>query len=124
MALCLGYLGGVCVVVRSGALTRLTRALAHVGRVALTAYLAETVLATSLTYWWGLAWFGKLDRVEQIGSSIAIYAVIVLFSAVWLRWCLVGPVEWLWRSLSYLRLQPLLRRPSKAPGRSGAPGAA
>jgi uncharacterized protein len=124
MALCLGYLGGVCMIVRSGALTRLTRALAHVGRIALTAYLAETVLATSLTYWWGLAWFGKVDRVEQIGLSVAIYAVIVLFGAVWLRWCLVGPVEWLWRSLSYLRLQPLLRRPPNAPGRSGAPGAA
>jgi uncharacterized protein len=108
--MCLGYLGGVCLLAHSGVLAGVSRALANVGRMALTTYLGETLIATFLTYWWGLGWFGSVDRVQQLGLTVAIYAVLVLFSAVWLRWCIVGPVEWIWRTLSYSRIQPLLRK--------------
>jgi uncharacterized protein len=107
--LMLGYVGVICLIVSSGALKRLTDAIAAAGRMALTVYLSQTIIATGIMYWWGLGWFGSVNRVQMIGLTILIYIALVLLSVLWLRAFCFGPLEWLWRTLTYLKLQPIRR---------------
>jgi uncharacterized protein len=109
IATAFGYAGLVALVVSSGALGPLVRGIAALGRMALTNYLLQTVVATFLMYWWGLGWFGEATRVEQVGLVVVVYAAQVVFSVLWLRAFRFGPFEWLWRSLTYGRWQPMAR---------------
>ena len=110
LALCLGYVGAVTLVVSSGIVRPVMGALAAVGRMALTNYLLQSVVATGLMYWWGLGLFGEVTRVNQILLVVLIYVAQVAGSVLWLRWFTMGPCEWAWRTLTYLKLQPLVRR--------------
>ncbi len=109
----LGYLGVVRLLVARGAAPGLFGALAAAGRMALTCYLLETILATLVFYHYGLGQFGLLSRPQAVGVVLAIYAAIVAFSVVWQKRFRFGPMEWLWRSLTYLTPQPMLRRPER-----------
>lgn len=117
--MCLGLVGLVCVMVWHEVLWSANRMIGYAGRMALTNYLMQTVIATSLTYWWGLGWFGEVSRVEQIGLAIAIWSGQVIASTMWFQMFAMGPAEWLWRSLTYLQIQPLMKQagpPTLAPG--------
>jgi uncharacterized protein len=111
LALAFGYLGAVTGIVTSGRLTALSQGIAAVGRTALSNYLGQTLIATTIMYWWGLGLFGSVSRPAQIGLVCAIYALQVVVSVLWLRSFRIGPMEWLWRSLTYREPQPFLRRP-------------
>jgi len=106
--LSLGYLGAITLLVRSGRARRVTGALAKVGRMALTNYLMQTLIATTIFYYYGLGLFGQTTRIERIGLVLGIYLCQIAFSAAWLKFFRYGPMEWLWRSLTYLRPQPIL----------------
>ena len=106
------YIGLLMLFARSRALPWLQTALAAVGRTALTNYLLQTILATAIFYGHGLGLFGSVERVGQIGIVVAIWVVQLVVSPLWLRYCRFGPFEWMWRSLSYWRLQPL-KNPSR-----------
>ena len=108
--LCGGYVGAVTLLVAGGALRPLTRALACVGRTALSNYLLQTVVTTFLMYWWGLGWFGDVTRVQQVALVAVIFAGQVIVSVLWLRYFTIGPLEWVWRSMTYLSVQPIRRR--------------
>jgi len=84
--------------------------LARVGQMALSNYLFQTVVATAFFYSWGFGWFGKMDRLTLVGVAIAISALQLVLSTVWLRFYSMGPVEWLWRSLAEGRRFAILRR--------------
>ena len=109
-ALCLGYTGAVSLLASSRRLGGLCRPFARVGRVALSVYLAETIAATAVMYWWGLGWFGDLSRPQLLAMVFAIYVPLMVLSVLWLRFFTIGPFEWLWRTLTYGRAQPMLRR--------------
>ena len=108
--LCLGYVGALTLIVQAGLLRRLTYAFSCVGRTALSNYLLQTIVATYLMYWWGLGWFNEVSRPQQLALVVGIYAVQMVLSVLWLRVFTIGPFEWLWRSLTYLKPQPVLRR--------------
>ena len=110
LALCFGYVGALTLIVSSGVLRQLTYALSCVGRTALSNYLLQTLIATTLMYWWGLGWFNEVSRPQQLALVVGIYAVQMVLSVLWLRVFTIGPFEWLWRSLTYLKPQPVLRR--------------
>jgi uncharacterized protein len=105
----LGHVAVVMLVCQAGALRRLTARLAAVGRMALTNYLMQSVLCTTLFYGYGLGLYGKLDRTGLAGVVLAVWAAQLAWSPVWLRYFRFGPAEWLWRSLTYWRLQPVRR---------------
>ena len=84
-----------------------TRALAAVGRTALSNYLFQTVVATTVFYGHGLGLFGHLSRVEQLGFVVIVWAIQIPLSVLWLRYFQYGPMEWLWRTLTYGEKQPL-----------------
>ncbi|WP_419880177.1 DUF418 domain-containing protein YeiB [Klebsiella oxytoca] len=77
---------------------RLVGAIACVGRTALSNYLLQTLICTTLFYRFGL--FMKYDRLQLLSFVPAVWAINLLFSWLWLRHFRQGPVEWLWRQLT------------------------
>ena len=86
-----------------------TGLLAPVGRMALTNYLLQSIICTFLFYSYGFGLFGKIEVWQGIVLTIVIFSVQILFSRWWLNHFQFGPFEWLWRCLTYLKFQPLLR---------------
>lgn len=80
------------------------------GRTALSNYLLQTLIGTFLIYHYGLGLMGEVSNTETLGIAIAVLAIQIWLSTVWLRYFRFGPVEWLWRSGTKLGWQPLLRR--------------
>ena len=78
-----------------------------VGRMALTNYLMQSVICTTLFYGWGFGLFATLNRTALAGVVLAIWVFQLLISPIWLRFYRFGPAEWLWRSLTYWRWQPM-----------------
>ena len=83
-------------------------ALAPVGRMAFTNYLSQSLLGTFVFHGWGLGYYGT-GYARQLLAVLAIWAVNVLFSHLWLARFRYGPLEWLWRWATYGR-RPQLRR--------------
>ncbi|ELZ29405.1 DUF418 domain-containing protein [Halorubrum distributum] len=102
-----GYVGLITLFVRRRGEGIVTRALAAVGRTAFTNYLLQTVIATTIFYGHGLGLFGYVSRVEAMGIVVGIWAVQVVLSVLWLRYFRFGPVEWVWRTLTYGEAQPM-----------------
>jgi uncharacterized protein len=111
LALCLGYAGLVLRLASSGWAPALQRAFAAVGRMSLSNYLLQTLVATAIMYWWGLGQFNEFSRIAQVGLVLVIYAAQAVLSLLWLQWFSIGPVEWLLRAATYLRRPRLLRVP-------------
>lgn len=84
-------------------------ALANVGRMALSNYLLHSIIGLLLFSGAGLALFGAFSRSQLMLVMVAIWAVNIAFSVVWLQRFRFGPAEWLWRSLTYWKLQPIRR---------------
>jgi len=105
----LAYLALVMLFVKHRWLQGLQSSLTSVGQMALTNYLGQTLICTTLFYGHGLGWFGHVDRWQQLGLVFAIWLVLIALSNAWLRHFRQGPMEWLWRSLTYRRREPLLR---------------
>lgn len=110
----LAYLSGVTLLVRSGAARGLCAAVGTTGRMAVTNYLLQTVIATTLFYHFGFAQFDQWSRPACLAFVFAIWAAQVVFSNLWMSHFRFGPVEWLWRSWTYLSPQPFLRDRSGA----------
>lgn len=107
-----GWVGAIMLASRAAALLPLTRRLAAVGRMAFTNYIMHTVLCTTIFYGHGFALFGKVERVWQFAIVVAIWWLQLVISPIWLRHFLFGPLEWLWRCLTYLQWEPLRRHPA------------
>jgi len=84
--------------------------LAPMGRMALTNYLSHTVCFVILFYGIGFGLLGKVGAGGCFVLSVAIFSAQISLSGWWLRHFRFGPVEWLWRSLTYWRLQPCWAR--------------
>jgi len=72
----------------------------------LTTYLMQSLICTTLFYGWGFAW-SMPGKAATVGLGLAIFAVQIALSHVWLRWFRFGPAEWLWRTIVYLKAQPM-----------------
>ena len=86
-----------------------TRAFAAVGRMALTNYLMQSGICTTIFYGFGFGMFGQMDRTGQLALVVSIWLLQLVLSPLWFRVFQFGPVEWLWRAATYLRIQPFLR---------------
>ncbi len=103
----LGYAAILILLVKTGRLAWLTHALAAVGRMALSNYLLQTLICTTLFYGYG---FGLYASVEYVGMGlimVAVWSVNIAFSLVWSRFFRFGPMEWLWRCLTYWEIIPI-----------------
>ena len=87
----------------------LVRALAATGQMAFTNYLLQTVICTTIFYGHGFGFFGKVERLGQILTVLAVWIILLQISTLWLGRFRFGPAEWLWRSLTYRKAQPMRR---------------
>jgi uncharacterized protein len=104
----LGHAAAIILILKAGLVPSLTRRLAAVGRMALTNYLFHSIVCTTLFYGYGFGLFARLDRVQLFGVVIVIWIFQLLVSPIWLEHFRFGPAEWVWRSLTYWKRQPML----------------
>jgi uncharacterized protein len=83
--------------------------LAPMGRMALTNYILQTVFAIGIYYGVGLGLGGSIGPAVFISIGLCIYAVQILYSTIWLNYFNYGPLEWIWRQLTYGKRLPLRR---------------
>lgn len=102
-----GWIGAVMLICRHGKLPRLSAVLGAVGRMALTNYLMQSVICSFIFYGHGLGLVGKVDHLGQILITLLIWIAQMVLSPIWLARFQFGPAEWLWRSLTYWRKQPM-----------------
>ena len=103
----LGYVGLVMLAVQAGWMRGFQERLAAVGRMALSNYIAQSVLCTLVFYGHGLGLFERVGGAGQAGIVVAVWALQLIWSPWWLARFRFGPLEWLWRTLVYRRLQPM-----------------
>lgn len=78
-----------------------------VGRAPLSNYLFQSVAATFIFYGYGLGWFGLLSYAEILAVACAIIVLQLILTTLWLRVFAFGPMEWIWRTVTYLKLPPV-----------------
>ncbi len=100
-ALALGISAVVVILWKGGAMKKVLSAFAPVGRMALTNYLMQTVICVLIFYGYGLGKFGSFGALEATITAALIVAFQLLVSSLWLRYFTYGPVEWIWRQLTY-----------------------
>ena len=104
-----GYAATLIIIVKSGVLGVLRRSLAAVGQMAFSNYLFQSIITSILFLGWGFGLAGQFDYAEQLLVVAAIWAFQLVMSPVWLARYRFGPAEWLWRSLTYWKRQPMQR---------------
>lgn len=111
------YAATLLLVYRSVAWQRRLAPLALVGRMSLSNYLLQSLVGAWVFTGYGLGWYGQVGAAQGLALSVLLFAAQIPLSAWWLRRFQFGPAEWLLRSFTYGRLQPLrLRRaPDPAP---------
>ena len=101
-----GYVAVLVLMVKSGFLRPVTRALAAVGQMAFSNYILTSLICTTFFEGYGFGLYNKLQRYQLYGVVLFVWAVILILSPIWLRHFRFGPLEWLWRSLTYWKKQP------------------
>ncbi|HEX2569216.1 MAG TPA: DUF418 domain-containing protein [Polyangia bacterium] len=111
-----GHIGLIMLVCQVGVLSWLTRRLAAVGQMALTNYLTHSVVCTLIFNGYGLGLFGQLERYQIYYVVLGIWIAQLLLSPIWIKRFRFGPMEWVWRSLTYWKpMQMSLVSPARVP---------
>lgn len=82
---------------------------APVGRMAMTNYLLQTVVAISIFYGFGFGLYGTTGAAKATVIALVVFVFQVVLSTMWLKFFQYGPMEWIWRQLTYRKRLPLLR---------------
>lgn len=99
----MGYIGLIMLISKSDFFKGFKRVLSAVGKMAFTNYILMSVICTLIFYGYGLGYYGEIDRVHQSLIVAGIWLIILSISPIWLKYYKYGPIEWLWRGLTYLR---------------------
>jgi len=87
--------------------SKFIEALVAVGKTALSNYLFQTIICTTLFYSYGFALYGKTGPALNLLIVIVVFSFQLILSYWWIKFYRFGPVEWIWRSLTYKKWQPL-----------------
>ncbi|RIV18002.1 DUF418 domain-containing protein [Fibrisoma montanum] len=101
------YIAGLTLLFQKVAWQRVVSPLALIGKMALTNYVLQSVIGTLIFYGYGFGLIGEIPSAVAITLTIPIFLAQVLFSRWWLSRFQYGPLEWAWRSLTYLKAQPM-----------------
>lgn len=107
--LALGHASVLMLVYRAAIVPWLTTALTAVGQMAFTNYLMQSIICTLIFHGYGLGYYGKLAYHQLYYVVAGVWVFQLILSPIWLRYFQFGPFEWLWRSLTYWKPQPMRR---------------
>ncbi|MDV6376929.1 DUF418 domain-containing protein [Sporosarcina sp. GW1-11] len=79
----------------------ITKPFANIGRMAFTTYIMQSIIATLIFYSYGAGLYGKVDIETGTMLAVGIFAIQLIFAQVWLSKFRMGPLEFIWRKLSY-----------------------
>lgn len=102
-----GHIGLIMLITKTGALQRVMDHFAAVGRMALTNYLMHSLILTTVFYGYGLGLYGSVPRFLQMAFVAGVVGFQLWISTWWLARFRFGPVEWLWRSATYWKVQAM-----------------
>lgn len=105
----LGYISLVMLWCLGDTLPALRARFAAVGRTAFSCYIAQSLICTLVFYGHGLGQFGRFDYWQQALLVVAVWVLLLFAAPAWLARYRFGPMEWLWRSLTYWQRQPMRR---------------
>jgi len=100
------YIGIIMLVSKSMKAIKCKSWFGAVGRMAFTNYILQSLICTFIFYGHGLGYFGDVERKHQILIVIGVWIFILIISPIWLKYFRFGPLEWLWRVLTYWKKQP------------------
>lgn len=106
----MGHVGLIMIFCKVDTLNWLKSRLAAVGKMALTNYLMHSVICMIVFTGVGFSLFGKLQRFELLYVVISIWILQLILSPIWLRYFHYGPMEWIWRNLSYQKIHPIRKK--------------
>lgn len=109
LPLCIGYVSALVCLLGTRWGERLLSPLRYAGRMALTNYLGASVIGTLFFSGYGLGYYGQVSRGGQVVFVAAVFALQLAFSYLWLSKFRYGPMEWLWRAITYWHM-PSMRR--------------
>lgn len=102
----LGYIALFLII--AGKVPAMVKILQPVGQMALTNYIMQTVIMMIIFYGFNL--FNRVDAVYFIPIVLAVFAVQIIYSHLWMKVFKFGPLEWVWRTVTYLKILPIKRR--------------
>jgi uncharacterized protein len=103
----IGIFGLIMLLYKSGWFKWLFALMRPVGQMAFTNYLTQSFLCGLFFYGIGFGYFGKLEMYQLYYVVAVVWIIQIVWSHLWLRYYRFGPLEWLWRSLTYWKKQPL-----------------
>ncbi len=112
--LALGHASLLLLVYRSQLVPWLMKSLTAVGQMAFTNYLTHSIVCALYFNGYGFGNYGKLAYHQLYYVVFVIWVVQLIISPIWLRYFRFGPMEWVWRSLTYWSPQPMLRTAEKS----------
>jgi len=108
--LMIGHLSLIVLMIKSGWLNNFINILAAVGKMALSNYILQSLICCFLFFGYGLGYYAMLEYHELLVVVIIIWIFQLIISPIWLSYFRFGPLEWVWRSLTYWKLQPMRLR--------------
>jgi len=97
----IAYAAILLLLLQRSSIARLLQPLGAAGRMALTTYLTQSVVCTLLFYGYGLGWYGQVGYTGNLIITLVLFSCQMAVSSWWLKRFRFGPVEWLWRRLTY-----------------------
>ncbi|MCZ2259013.1 DUF418 domain-containing protein [Sporosarcina sp. G11-34] len=96
-----GYVGVMLYLFSIPLFKTVFKPIAKVGRMSLTTYITQSVVATTIFYSYGFGLYGKIDLVTGTWIAVGVFSIQVIIAELWLSKFKMGPLEWLWRKGTY-----------------------
>ena len=96
-----GYVGVLLFLSQIPLFRTVFRPVSKAGRMSLTTYITQSIVATTIFYSYGFGMYGKVDLETGVWIALGVFIIQVIFAELWLMKFSMGPLEWLWRKATY-----------------------
>lgn len=97
----IAYVGILLLLVQIPLFRTVFRPISKAGRMSLTTYITQSIVATTIFYSYGFGMYGKIDLITGVWIAVGVFAIQVIFAELWLSKFRMGPLEWVWRKGTY-----------------------
>ena len=101
----IGYAGLIALLCQLSIFRKILNPVAKVGRMSMTTYLSQSLIATSIFYSYGFALYGKIDVLTGTWIAIGVFVIQMIFAEIWFSKFKQGPVEMIWKRATYGKLK-------------------